>query len=90
MYLHLGADVAIRSKDIIGIFDYKLVDHDSFKEFMEGADWAGNIVEVLESSAKSVVVTDKKVYLAPVSKATLVRRCRKNYMPFSILMENEV
>jgi len=78
VYLHLGADVSVYEKDIIGIFDYKLTKNSSVRECISSARWRKNIVR-LEGSPKCFVMTDTNLYIVPVSRATLVRRMEKDF-----------
>ncbi|MDD4657514.1 MAG: DUF370 domain-containing protein [Eubacteriales bacterium] len=78
MFLHLGAEVSVYGGDIIGIFDYRLSEFDSFKEFLTFSEWNSQVV-ILEGKTKSIVITDGKIFLTPVSRATLVRRW-ENYI----------
>lgn len=74
MFLHLGADVSVYSRDIIGIFDFRLTETQAFAQYLSFARWGSKIV-VVEEKTKSVVVTAKGIYLSPIAKATLARRC---------------
>ncbi|MDD2282655.1 MAG: DUF370 domain-containing protein [Eubacteriales bacterium] len=76
MFLHLGAEVSVYAGDVIGIFDYRLSGFDSFKEFLAFSKWSSQVF-VLEGKTKSIVITNDKIYLTPVSRATLVRRWEK-------------
>lgn len=78
MFLHLGAEVSVYAGDLIGILDYRLSEFDSFKEFLAFSEWNSQVV-ILEGKTKSIVITDGKIYLTPVSRATLVRRW-ENYI----------
>lgn len=74
MILHLGAEVSVHSEDIIGIFDYRLTETASFAEYLSFAEWNSKVVFVGEK-IKSVVITEGQIYMSPISKATLARRC---------------
>lgn len=76
MFINLGAETMALAREIVGVFDYKLTEYDSFKEFLAFTKWNTQFV-VLPGETKSVVVTDKQIYLAPVSPATLLRRWNK-------------
>ena len=77
MYLHLGAGVTICLKELIGIFDYGLVNSVANQEYWQTAQW-DNKITALEGKAKSIVVTEKKIYVVPVSRTTLTRRWQQN------------
>ena len=76
MFLHLGAEVSIHAGDIIGIFDYRLAEFESFEEFLSFSEWRNQTI-TLEGKTKSIVITDNSIYFTPVSQATLVRRWEK-------------
>lgn len=76
MFLHLGGDVSVLQKDIIGIFDifstYKSI---ISKEFMEVAEGEKSIIKVsLTEKNKSFILVGDKVYLSPISSVTLQKR----------------
>lgn len=83
MFLHLGNDVVIPLKDVIAIID---LHKDEKKlstinqEFLQVAEEEG-FIELVgeESKVKSFVITGKKIYLSPISSATL--RKRSGYSP---------
>ena len=66
MYLHLGQDYVVHTRDIIGIFD------------IESSSVAKNTRQFL--LPKSFVVTDfpvQTVFISPISARTLQRRCER-------------
>lgn len=76
MFLHLGSELLVLKKDIIGIFDYDIVKKSKdTKEFMEIAINEGTINKIKGNNKhKSFVITDKQVYLSPISSLTLEKR----------------
>ena len=78
MYLHLGQDVVVRNKDMLGIFDLDNTSHSHItREFLKTAENEGRVTDISGELPRSfVVVTDKKttVYLSQISPATLLRR----------------
>ena len=85
MYLHLGQEVVVRKKDIIGIFD---LDNTTVsphtKEFLGDAEKAGRVEYVSYELPKSFVVCaeqkksthsrKERVYIAQMAPATLKKR----------------
>ncbi|MGI9952453.1 hypothetical protein V3F56_08830 [Moorellaceae bacterium AZ2] len=73
MYLHIGGDVLLPLRDIVGIFDYEKIGRSAAnKEF-----WAANKKEVPVKGEpiKSFIVTaDRKIYYSSISSVTLGRR----------------
>ncbi len=76
MFLHLGGDVSVLRKDIIGIFDiFSTYKSTISKEFMEVAEGEKTIIKVsLTEKNKSFILVGDKVYLSPISSGTLQKR----------------
>jgi hypothetical protein len=75
MYIHLGGEKIIRASELIAIFDIS-VEHSSkiSKQFVNNASKEKNVVIIGEEEAKSIVVTQDKVYYSPISSSTLKKR----------------
>ncbi|KAB2330827.1 DUF370 domain-containing protein [Cytobacillus depressus] len=73
MYIHVGEDILVRSKDIIAILDKRSV-HSSkaIVEFLERRNQS--IINLAKGSYKSVVITTKKIYFSPLASSTLKKR----------------
>lgn len=84
MYLHLGQDITIKQKDIVGIFD---LDNTSVskitRDFFKKGGQLYDIVNVTDELPKSFVLVDTPrktvVYLSQLSAQTLYKRA-KNIM----------
>lgn len=79
MFLHLGGDAVVPTREIIAILDIKLAVQrkDTRKDtgdFLKVAEEEGFLVDISDSSPKSFVITTKHVYLSPISPATLKKR----------------
>lgn len=75
MFLHLGGDVMVLKKDIIAILDIKIKQSIATKEFLEIAKDEEFIKEIYsEEKEKSFVITNKEIYLSPISCNTLKKR----------------
>ena len=80
MYLSIGNDMAVREKNIIGIFD---LDNTSTskrtREFLESAEKDGLVVPC-DDLPKSFILTDEyslqRVFLTSLSAATLEKRMK--------------
>ena len=75
MYLHLGGDHTVRTRDILGIFD---LDNTSTsrdtREFLRRAEQEGRVVNVSPDLPKSFLVCGSPpytVYICQISAATL-------------------
>ena len=76
MYLYLGGDTAVESRDIVGIFD---LDNTSWsihtRNYLSQAEKSGNVRNAAEDIPKSFVVcADETVILTQPNTAILVRR----------------
>lgn len=83
MYLHIGQDMIVLKKQVIGIFD---LDTASFKkdtkEFLRKAEKEARMVVVSDDLPKSFVVCRQPygdtVYISPISSTTLKKRFLSN------------
>lgn len=82
MYLHLGQDTVIQTKDIIGIFDLENSTISKYtREYLAKSEKEGKVVNVSMEMPKSFVLCcDKKeivtVYISQISSTTLLKRSR--------------
>lgn len=77
MFLHLGGDVMVFKKDIIAILDVRTKQSPATKEFMEIAQDEDFIKKISsEDKEKSFIITNKEIYLSPISCSTLKKRSK--------------
>ena len=78
MYLHLGQDTILRTKDILGIFDLDTASLSRHtRDFLARAQQEGRVVNVSVELPKSFIVTVRQpptVYISQISAATLKKR----------------
>lgn len=75
MFIHLGGDTLVESKKIITILNVETaLGANSSKEFLKTAQEEGFIVNQDQKEYKSIIVTDKEIYLSPISTLTLKKR----------------
>lgn len=79
MYLHLGSDVVITKKSIVGIFDLDTATISKHtKKYLALAEKEGRVVNVSYELPKSFVVCiengQAKVYISQISSQTLSKR----------------
>ncbi|MBP3381477.1 MAG: DUF370 domain-containing protein [Clostridia bacterium] len=82
MYLHLGNDVVVRARDIIGIFDVENTTVSKLtRQFLADAQKGGRVVNVSPELPKSFIVCahngDETVYISQISAATLRGRAKQ-------------
>lgn len=84
MFLHLGENVVVPIKDIIGIFDMEttMYSQDTI-QFLRMAEEDGFVERIAEDKPKSFVVAEvnkkSKIYLSPISSTTLCKRTENFY-----------
>jgi len=79
MFLHIGEDQMVNTKDIIMVLDYtKLKKTDTLKNFINKLNQKGRFApeKIDEKNCKSLVVTEKKTYLSPIATLTLLKRIK--------------
>lgn len=86
MFLHLGENVVVPVKDIIGIFDFETTTYSSdTNSFLRMAEEDGFVERISKEKPKSFVIAEvnkmSKVYLSPISSSTLTKRTNMNYNP---------
>ena len=79
MFLHIGNSFTVRTKDIIGIFDFdRASEGKSTNLFLKRAEESGNLINTWEDFPKSfVVVNDRgeiKVFVSDISSTSLEGR----------------
>ncbi|MGL4453468.1 MAG: extracellular matrix regulator RemB [Sarcina sp.] len=84
MFLHLGENVVVPIKDVIGIFDIQsAMDSSDTIQFLRMADEDGFVERITDEKPKSFVIAEvdkmSRVYLSPISSATLTKRTDVNY-----------
>ncbi|NMA02690.1 MAG: DUF370 domain-containing protein [Clostridia bacterium] len=71
MYLHLGENIIVPLKQIIGIFDIQCCKKSILvQEFTEKKQIKTSKMKKI----KSLILTDEQIYLSPVSVMTLLKR----------------
>ena len=84
MFLHLGENVVVPIKDIIGIFDMETTMYSSDTiQFLRMAEEDGFVERITKNIAKSFVIAEvdkkSKIYLSPISSSTLSKRTETVY-----------
>lgn len=74
MFIHIGNDYVIRSRDIISIIDYSVLDSSSIMEELIEIGKKQGKVKGKSSVAKSVVITSEFIYYSSLSVLTLKKR----------------
>ncbi|MDO5039251.1 MULTISPECIES: extracellular matrix regulator RemB [unclassified Clostridium] len=86
MFLHLGENVVVPIKDVIGIFDLQTTMYSSDTiQFLRMAEEDGFVERITKDKPKSFVIAEvdkkSKIYLSPISSSTLTKRTDLDYNP---------
>lgn len=84
MFLHLGENVVVPIKDVIGIFDLETTMYSSdTSAFLRMAEEDGFVERISKEKPKSFVIAEidkmSKIYLSPISSTTLTKRTNIDY-----------
>lgn len=84
MFLHLGENIVVPIKDIIGIFDVETSMYSSDTiQFLRMAEEDGFVQRITKDKPKSFIIAEvdkkSKVYLSPISSSTLTKRSETLY-----------
>lgn len=74
MYIFLENKVLVPSKDIILIIDYIHITSKENKEFYEKELEKKELINLVKGSEKTVIITDKKIYISSYGTQTLMSR----------------
>jgi hypothetical protein len=84
MFLHLGENIVVPIKDIIGIFDVETSMYSSDTiQFLRMAEEDGFVQRITKDKPKSFIIAEvdkkSKIYLSPISSSTLTKRSETLY-----------
>lgn len=79
MFLHIGQDVIINQKDILGIFDMDTATVSKHtRDLLKEAEKKGEVITVTYELPKSFIICtenkERRIYLSQLSTATLLKR----------------
>ncbi len=79
MYIHIGSDFVVFTRDVIGIFDFDGIMSSSVsKDYLMRLEKDGRLVSISEDIPKSVVVAvsggEDIAYLSPLNSKTIQNR----------------
>lgn len=77
MYLYLGGNAVINTKNIIGIFDMDTSTvNKATRDYLSFAEKNKKVIYVNYELPKSFVVCNDKIYVCPFNTTTLHKRCK--------------
>lgn len=78
MFLFLGGEVSVRSRDVVGVFDIEECSVSRITvDYLNACQKNGRIVNVSEDMPKSFIVCSDRTYISNVSHSTVVKRGKK-------------
>jgi len=83
-FLHIGENVMIPEKQVIGIFDLDITSQSRItRQFLDAAEKNGVVINVSEDIPKSFLVCDHPyhpqiVYISQLNSSTLARRAEES------------
>ncbi|MFD2443700.1 extracellular matrix regulator RemB [Bacillus sp. CGMCC 1.16607] len=79
MYIHIGEEVLVKTKDIIAILDKESAHSSEFiTEFLQKND--KHTENLSKNHFKSLVITSEKIYFSPLASSTLKKRSMQLYV----------
>jgi extracellular matrix regulatory protein B len=88
MFLHVGADVVVSLKRVVGIFDLKSSQMaEATREFLAMSHREQKVTDIAGGEAKSMVLTDSEIYLSPISSLTLMKRA--DFLSNNLMLDME-
>lgn len=84
MFLHLGENIVVPIKDVIGIFDMETAaDSTDTIQFLRMAEEDGFVQRITSEKPKSFIIAEvnkkSKIFLSPISSSTLGKRTESIY-----------
>lgn len=87
MYLHIGENVSVLSRNIIGIFDIdKTTTKGETRNFLSNSEQNGTSITISNDMPRSFIVTSDKerginqqIYISPISASTLKLRFKRGF-----------
>ena len=77
MYIYLGGDTAISTRDIICVFDMdKSTVNKATRDYLTKAEKEKRVIYVNYELPKSFIVCRDKIYVCPLNTATILKRCK--------------
>ena len=77
MYLHIGEDVVVNTKSIIGVFDMDTSTvNKATRDFLNLAEKNGKVTYVNYDLPKSFVLTNDGIYISPLNTSTILKRAK--------------
>lgn len=77
MFIHIGGDTVVSTKDVISILDHQTVNTSKItKRFIDEERKKKRVIDEASEEVKSFVITKDVIYCSPISSLTLKRRAQ--------------
>jgi regulator of extracellular matrix RemA (YlzA/DUF370 family) len=78
MFLHIGGDTVVAMEEMVAILDMDATKREPTQELLGFAADEKMVVHIgRRGREKSIVLTSDRIYLSPISVATLLKRSRR-------------
>lgn len=75
MFLHIGSDVVVPLREVIAILDAALLERSqAVRDLISLQQAERRVTDIAGGRPRSIVLTDRGVFLSPISTVTLRRR----------------
>lgn len=75
MFLHIGSDVVVPLREVIAILDAALLERSQeVRDLISLQQAERRVTDIAGGRPRSIVLTDRGVFLSPISTVTLRRR----------------
>lgn len=79
MFVHIGDNVVLPVKDIVGIFDVSILEDKATKDFLQISEEEGFVKNLGDDRRSSFILTTQNIYFSPISSGTLKKRIDNLY-----------
>lgn len=78
MYVHIGKNKSVTHKELIGVFDIENASRSALtKAFLKKIQQEDKVINLCTDLPKSIVLTNKAVYISPSGAASIKKRTEK-------------
>jgi extracellular matrix regulatory protein B len=78
LYIHIGVNHVVLSREIVMIFDYKGTSSPIMEEYLKKNK--SKIVQLANGETKSIIITDHTIFFSPLASSTLKKRAQYLYL----------
>jgi hypothetical protein len=91
MYVHIGGECSVPDRFLVGVFDLDATTtgSDYTRDFLSRAEREGRLDILSADIPRTIVVTLDRIYLTPVSAATIRKRLHRSADPHDIEEEEQ-